>query len=78
LHHDDEKEEAHPQEKKKEKKVRFGVPDEDSKDTEKETPILKNRNLVDDNLAIVVGNIRIIEDMQQYAATVHTSVFEAT
>jgi hypothetical protein len=76
LHHNDEKQEAPVPEKKKERKVHF--PDENVKNTEKETPILQNRSLVDDNLAIVMGNIRIVEDMQHYAAQVHTSVFETS
>lgn len=74
LHHNDEEEAAPLQDRRKEKKVHFGVPDEDPKDTDKETPILTNRSLVDDNLGIVLGNIRIVEDMQHYAAQVHTSV----
>jgi hypothetical protein len=72
LHHNDEKKEAPVQDRRKGKKVHF--PDEDPKDTDKETPILTNRSLVDDNIGIVLGNIRIMEDMQNYAAQVHTSV----
>ncbi|KAE9365921.1 hypothetical protein N431DRAFT_495731 [Stipitochalara longipes BDJ] len=74
LHHDDESEEASIHEKKKEKKVHFGIPDKDGKNTEKDMPLLKKRGLVDDNLAIVMSNIRIVEDMQHYAETVHTSI----
>jgi len=71
LHHNDEKKEAPVQDRRKGEKVHF--PDEDPKDTDKETSILTNRSLVDDNIGIVLGNIRIVEDMQHYAAQVHTS-----
>jgi hypothetical protein len=50
--------------------------EEESKDSEKDMPILSNRSLVDDNLAIVMSNIQIIEDLQPYAEEVHTSVLE--
>jgi hypothetical protein len=74
LHHDNEKE-APLQEKKKEKKqVHFS--DGNFRDTEKDTPLLRDHSLVDDNLGIVWGNIQIVQDMQRYADQVHTSVFE--
>ena len=60
------------QDRRKGKKVHF--PDEDPKNTDKETSILTNRSLIDDNNGIVLGNICTVEDMQHYAAQVHTSV----
>ena len=69
LHHDGLKE----HEKRKEKmKVHF--PDERFKEIEMDTPVLKNHSLIDDNLAIVKGNIRVVDDMIAYAKQVHTSV----
>lgn len=76
LHHDVEKEEELLQGKKRENRVHFVLPEKESKDAEKDAPILTNRSLVDDNLAIVMGNIRVVADMQDYAATVHTSVLD--
>ncbi|PMD34885.1 hypothetical protein L207DRAFT_128482 [Hyaloscypha variabilis F] len=72
LHHDDESDASSIHERKKEKQVH--VHWEDAKTKEKDTPLLKKRGLVEDNFAIVMSNIRIIEDMQHYAETVHTSV----
>jgi hypothetical protein len=72
LHHNDEKKEAPVQDRRKGEKVHF--PDEDPKDTDKETSILTNCSIVDNNIGIVLGNIRIVEDIQHYAAQVHTSV----
>ena len=72
LHHDDESNVSSIHERKKEKQVH--VHWEDAKTKEKATPLLKKHGLVEDNFAIVMSNIRIVEDMQHYAETVHTSV----
>jgi len=72
LYYNDKKKEAPVQDRRKGKKVHF--PDEDPKNTDKETSILTNRSLIDDNNGIVLGNICTVEDMQHYAAQVHTSV----
>lgn len=74
LRHDDAKEELRLQENKERKQVRF--PDEEFKEAEKDHPVLRNRSLVEENLGIVKGNIRIVEDMANYAAQVQTSVIE--
>jgi len=77
VHHDNEKEETPVQEKKKEKKQVHYL-DNDFKNTEKDTPLLTEDKLVNDNLAIVLGNIQVVNDMKRYAERVHTSVLENT
>jgi hypothetical protein len=74
LHLDNEKEEALLRHRKRERK-QIHFPSEDFGDTENGTPLLKDSSLVDDNLDIVMGNLRIVEDMQSYAAQVQNSVF---
>jgi hypothetical protein len=74
LHLDNEKEEALLRHKKRERK-QIHFPNEYFGDTENGTPLLKDRGLVDDNLDIVMGNLRTVEDMQIYAMQVQNSVF---
>ncbi|PVH71693.1 hypothetical protein DL98DRAFT_93576 [Cadophora sp. DSE1049] len=69
LHHDGLKE----REKRKEK-VKVHFPDERFKETEMDIPVLRNPSLIDDNLAIVKSNIRVVDDMIAYAKQVHTSI----
>lgn len=72
LHHSEIKEDSQL-DKRREKKVHW-FPEDELKEIQKHTPVLKNRSLIDDNLGIVKGNIRVVEDMATYAKQVHTSV----